>query len=158
MSTRVLHLLPVHVPDSALAGFAPHPGVVDPGIEIEVRAPAAGPEGMLDSPYDLAIAHVAVLAAGAHAEDEGFAGVISASTSDSGVEALRSRLSIPVVGAGQAAMHAARLLGRRVGVVTMWPAWHCLYAGPAAAAGAELVSVIDIGVRPDAETLLQGRE
>lgn len=40
---------------------------------------------------------------------------------DYGLDALRSGLTIPVVGAGQAGMHLAAGLGERFAIVTIWP-------------------------------------
>ncbi|MDL4774202.1 aspartate/glutamate racemase family protein [Actinomadura xylanilytica] len=150
------------VPAEGLAAFADQlpEEVIDPGVEVEFAAPTQGAANMIDSAYERTICDVAVLAVGARAADRGFAAVVVNSMSDSGLSALRSRLTIPVVGACQASMAVAGLLGHRIGVVTMWPQWHALYPAGAAASGLadRLVSIRDIGTRPDAEALLTGRE
>jgi allantoin racemase len=159
---RILHVLPVPVPPHAWPGFAEQfpPEAIDPGVEVQFTAPARGAGNMIDSAYERTICDAAVLAAAAQAEDEGFAAVVINSMSDSGLSALRSRLAIPVVGACQASMALASCLGHRIGIVTMWPPWHALYTSAAADAGLteRLVSIRDIGTRPDAEELLPGRE
>jgi allantoin racemase len=80
--------------------------------------------------------------------------------SDSGVTALRSRLSIPVVGAGQASYLAACLLGHRFSIITMWDQWHWFSRKVITEQGLQdrLASIRSIGVRPDAESLLTGKE
>lgn len=159
---RILHILPVPVPEAGLAAFRDQlpADVVDPDVEVRFAAPASGAVNMLDSAYERVLADAGVLAVGASAETDGYGAVVINSMSDSAIGALRSRLSIPVVGACQASMAVAALLGHRIGVVTMWPPWHDLYRPSAAAMGltGRLVSIRDIGVRPDAAELLTGKE
>ncbi|MEV3925928.1 aspartate/glutamate racemase family protein [Actinomadura coerulea] len=159
---RILHVLPVAVPPHAWRAFVDQfpAGIVDEDIEVEFTAPARGPGNMIDSDYERTISDFAVLAAAEKAEEEGYAAVVVNSMSDSGLSALRSRLAIPVVGAGQASMALASCLGTRIGVVTMWQPWHALYTSAAASAGISerLVSIRDIDTRPDAEELLSDRE
>ncbi|MEU8310343.1 aspartate/glutamate racemase family protein [Actinomadura sp. NPDC048955] len=165
---RILHVLPVAVPPHAWQGFAEQfpAGILDGDTEVEFTAPARGPANMIDSDYERTISDVAVLAAvesvlaAAENAERDFAAIVVNSMSDSGLLALRSRVAIPVVGAGQASLTLASCLGSRIGVVTMWRPWHALYSSAAAAAGISerLVSVRDIGIRPDAEELLGDRE
>jgi Asp/Glu/hydantoin racemase len=110
---RIKMIVPVPVPDEALRLFAAQlpPGLVRDDIQVDFVA-AGGEPSMLDSLYEMTLADTAVLEAGATAEKEGYAAVCVNSTSDSGVAALRSLLSIPVVGPGQATMLAACLLGQ----------------------------------------------
>jgi allantoin racemase len=125
---RIKMIVPVPVPDEALRLFAAQlpPGLVRKDIEVDFVA-AGGKPSMLDSLYEMTLADTAVLEAGATAEKEGYAAVCVNSTSDSGVAALRSLLSIPVVGPGQATMLAACLLGKRFSILTMWDRWRPLY-------------------------------
>jgi allantoin racemase len=80
--------------------------------------------------------------------------------SDSGLAALRSRLSIPVTGPGRSSFHLAADLGKRFSVVTMWPRWNWIYDKLALDTGlsSRLASVRNIGVRPDTQELLAGKE
>jgi allantoin racemase len=71
--------------------------------------------------YEEALRAVAVVAAGASAEDEGFEAVVIDSVLDSGLYALRSRLSIPVVGPGLAAFTAALTLGSCFSILAVDP-------------------------------------
>ena len=47
--------------------------------------------------------------------------------SDSGLAALRSRLTIPVLGPGLVQQHVAAMLGKRFSILTMWERWRPLY-------------------------------
>lgn len=69
----------------------------------------------------------AVLQAGRTAERDGYHAVCVNSMVDDGVLALRSVLTIPVIGAGSAAMHLACLLGARFTILTPTPRWLNLY-------------------------------
>jgi allantoin racemase len=71
--------------------------------------------------YEWALLETYVVEAGLSAEDEGYDAVVVDTTTDSGVRTLRSRLSIPVVGAGMTAYAIAMLLGSRFSIVTYTP-------------------------------------
>jgi allantoin racemase len=158
---RIKMIVPVPVPDSALRLFAAQlpPGLVRPGIAVDFVA-AGGEPSMLDSDYERTMADSAVTLAGASAEAEGYAAVCVNSTSDSGVAALRSLLTIPVVGPGQATMLAACLLGRKFSILTMWDRWTPGYHKTASEQGVlhRLASVRSIDVAPDTSELLSGKE
>jgi len=64
---------------------------------------------------------VSTIEAGLRAADAGFDAVFINTVGDYGLGALRSALRIPVIGAGQATMHAAAQLGERFSIVTIWP-------------------------------------
>jgi allantoin racemase len=159
---RITHVLPVPVPPAALAAFAAQlsTDIIDPDVTVEFTAPDAGPLNMLDSAYERTLADIAVTAAGIDAARRGADAVVINSMSDSGLAALRSRLPIPVVGACQASLAIAGTLGHRIGIITMWPQWHALYPPAGAPLGpvSRVAAILDIGVRPDAEALLAGRE
>jgi allantoin racemase len=159
--SRILNIVPVPVPVEALAAFAAQipPSVTFPGFENHFVAARAG-GSVIDSAYEQTLCDAFVLDAGCRAEDEGYAGVVVNSMSDSALSALRSRLTIPVVAPSQAAMLMACLLGKRFSIITMWPQWHSLYTKVAMEQGlsSRMASIRDIGVRPDAEQLLAGKE
>jgi allantoin racemase len=158
---RILNIVPVPVPKEALTSFAAQipAAATFPGFENVFVAAKAG-AGVIDSPYEQALSDTFVLDAGARAEEQGYDGVVVNSMSDSALAALRSRLRIPVVAPSQASMLTACLLGKRFSVITMWPQWHSLYTKAATTEGIthRLASIRDIGVRPDAEQLLAGKE
>ena len=80
--------------------------------------------------------------------------------SDSGLAALRSRLTIPVLGPGQTQQHVAAMLGKRFSILTMWRRWVSLYEKTMAEYGTRhyCASIRWIDVRPDQEQLLAGKE
>ena len=161
MTQRIKMIIPVPVPDEALGAFASQipPGLLRPDISIEFACAARGGR-TLDSLYEGAIADAYCLEAGARAEEEGFAAVCINSMSDSGVTALRSRLSIPVVGTAQPTYHLACQLGKTFSILSMWDRWRWLYEKGLREQGLEhrLASIRTIGVRPDTAELLAGKE
>ncbi|MBR0565361.1 hydrogenase expression protein HupH [Azoarcus sp. L1K30] len=129
--------------------------------DIEVEFVGAGRVMTLaDSYYDMAIMEMAVIEAGMRAEAEGFDAVCINTVSDSGLAALRARLSIPVLGPGQSAFHVAAMLGHKFSVLTMWKRWFPLYRKTISEYGlaSRLASIRAIDVRPDTEALLSGKE
>jgi allantoin racemase len=158
---RIRMILPVPLPPEALANFAAQiPAELRrPDIELEFVGCRAG-ASLVDSAYESTLADAFVLDAGLDAEKAGCAAVCSFSTSDSGVAALRSALSIPVVGAAQAAFSLAIQLGARFSVVTMWEPWRKAISDTIAKYGlaGRVASVRKIDVRPDTHELLNGKE
>lgn len=161
VQSKIRMIVPVPVPAEALRGFAAQvpAGFMGPEVSIEVVCASRG-GGALGSLYEGTIADAFCLAAGATAEADGCAAVCVNSMSDSGVAALRSRLSIPVVGTAQATYALAAQLGRRFSILSMWDKWRWLYDKVLADSGyqGKLVSVRSIGVRPDTSELLAGKE
>ena len=158
---RIKMIVPVPVPHFALASFAAQipATLIRADIAIDFVGTRAG-ANLLDSRYEATLADNWVLEAGARAEDEGYAAVCINSMSDSGFDALRSRLSIPVVGPGRASFHLAADLGKRFSVITMWPRWHLMYEKLAleTGLGRSMASIRDIDTRPDTADLLAGKE
>lgn len=129
--------------------------------DIEVSFVGAGRVSTLaDSYYDMAVMEQAVIEAGIRAEEEGFDALCINTVSDSGLAALRSRLSIPVLAPGQSSFLMACALGQRFSILTMWPRWYPLYRKTLKEYGLEsrLASIRSIDVRPDTAALLQGKE
>jgi allantoin racemase len=161
VSRRILNIVPVPVPPAALEAFSAQlpAEVVHPGFENVFVAAAAGAK-IIDSPYEQLLAEAFVLEAACRAEDEGFAAVCVNSMSDSALAALRSRLSIPVVGPASSSMLVACMLGRKFSVISMWSKWRSLYEKAIVEHGIahRVASIRDIGTRPDAAELLAGKE
>ncbi|MCP5379296.1 MAG: hydrogenase expression protein HupH [Novosphingobium sp.] len=161
MDYRIKMIVPVPVPQAALEAFSaqiPAP-LMMPGVSVEFACAARGGSA-LDSIYEGSIADAYCLEAGARAEAEGFSAVCVNSMSDSGVAALRSRLTIPVVGTAQSTYALAGQLGRRFSILSMWDRWLWLYDKVLHEQGLEhrLASIRSIGVRPDTAELLSGKE
>lgn len=158
---RIKMIVPVPLPQEALAGFAAQmpAGLVRPDISIEFTGVRNGTSS-LDSLFEATMADAFCLEAGLRAEEEGFAAVCLNSVSDSGLAALRSRLSIPVTGPGRSSFFLAADLSKRFSVVTMWPQWHWIYEKLALDTGlsSRLASIRNIGTRPDTHELLTGKE
>ena len=130
-----------------------------PGAEVEFVAVNWG-AALGDSYYDTMLMDMSVFEAGLKAEEEGFDAVCIDTVSDSGMYALRSRLSIPVIGPGQASFHIACCLGHKFSVITMWDEWFHLYTKTLKEYGLEsrCASIRSIKTRPDLEELLEGKE
>lgn len=113
-----------------------------------------------DSPYELLLLDAYVAEAGLASEEEGYDAVVMDTVSDSGLAALRSRLTIPVLGPGQVQQHIAAVLGKKFSILTMWRRWASLYEKTMAEYGTRhyCASIRWIDVRPDQEQLLAGKE
>lgn len=158
---KILNIIPVPIPPEALEAMAGQlpAAAIHPDFEnVFVSAKAGG--SVIDSAYEQTLCDAFVLDAGCRAEEQGYDGVCVNSMSDSALAALRSRLTIPVVAPSQSSMLLACLLGKKFSIITMWPQWHAMYQKVAQEQGIadRLASVRDIGVRPDAEQLLAGKE
>lgn len=161
MSFRIKMIIPVPVPPEALDAFASQvPAALRRSdVKLDFRCAEKGGTA-LDSPYEGVIADAFCLAAGMNAEAEGYSAVCINSMSDSGVAALRSRLSIPVFGAAAPTYHLAAQLGRKFSILSMWDNWRWLYdkvLGEQKLAD-RVASIRTIGVPPDTSELLAGKE
>jgi allantoin racemase len=158
---RMKFILPVPLPDAALANFAAQipDSLRRKDVALDFVGCRAGAT-WLDSHYEATLADAFVLDAGEAAEAEGYDVVCSFSTSDSGVPALRSRLKIPVVGAAQAAFALAMQLGRRFSVITTWEPWRRDLVEVVERYGLtdRVASVRSLNVPPDTHELLSGKE
>ena len=158
---RIKMIMPVPMPQAALAAFEAQipPALRRSDVTVDFVAVKEGGK-ILDSYYEMTLADAFVLEAGASAEAEGYDAVCINSMSDSGLAALRSRLSIPVVGPGQSCLLTACMLGEKFSVLTMWDQWRPLYKKAIQEQGLmhRVASVRSIDVRPDAQELLAGKE
>jgi allantoin racemase len=130
-----------------------------PGIDFEFRGVKAGP-ALFDSHHDWVIADLALFEAGKAAQEEGYDAVCIDTMSDSGVNALRSILDIPVIGPGRASYLTALMLGSTFSVLTQWDPWIGLYKKGLAEYGLadKCTSIRSINRPPDVENLLGGKE
>jgi allantoin racemase len=102
-------------------------GLLSPETEVDLVPIVDVGKPLMDSHYDLALYEPFIIQRGIQAEEQGYDAVAVDSVSDVGVNALRSRLSIPVIGAGQAAYAVASMLGRRFSILTRWNGWSWLH-------------------------------
>lgn len=158
---RIKMIVPVPLPEPVLSSFSAQipAELIRSDIEVDFVGTRNGAY-ILDSLYEATLADAFCLDAGCSAAAEGYAAVCINSMSDSGVSALRSRLSIPVVGPGQASFLLAAALGKRFSVITMWQRWDWMYEKIARETGLQhaLASIRNIDTRPDAQELLSGKE
>jgi allantoin racemase len=99
--------------------------LADPGTEFEFRG-LTPPDRFLHRITETRCA-VQAVAGVIEAEREGFDAVIVGHFQDSGLWEARSAVEIPVVGLGESSMLHACTLGRRIGLITISPAfisWH----------------------------------
>jgi len=161
MNKRVLIIVPIPMDEAGVANRASQlpASMIRPGFEVDFVAVTWG-AALGDSYYDMLLMDVSVFEAGLRAEAEGYHAICIDTVSDSGLYALRSRLSIPVFGPGQAALHAACMLGQRFSIITMWDEWYPLYRKILTEykLEARCASMRSIKTRPDLEELLAGKE
>jgi Asp/Glu/hydantoin racemase len=119
--SRVLVLAPFALGEEGLARRSAQ--VAEAGVRADIdydfRPVKAGPTSF-QSPQDWLLLDVAILEAGLTAEADGYDAVVIDTASDSGVDALRSMLDIPVVGPGRASLLFALTMGRSFGVLAQW--------------------------------------
>jgi len=89
----------------------------NPDTEVHIATVRGGPKEIM-SAYDEAKAIGYALEEAERAEQEDFDAVAMSCALDVGVDAMREALSIPVVGACQAALHLASLLGSKFSIIT----------------------------------------
>lgn len=132
---------------------------LSPSLNFTFRPVKAAPRNYV-SQADMVLADIGILEAGLDAEKEGFAAVCIDTMSDSGVAALRSCLSIPVIGPGRTSMLAAMSMASRFSIVTMWQKWRHFYDKTIEDLGIRhaLASIRSIDVAPDNQALLGGKE
>ena len=158
---RVLVIVPFPMSDENLAQRRDQLRAVDlgPDIAFDFRPVRAAPKNYV-SASDMALAEMGVLEAGLAAEDAGYDAVCIDTMSDSGVAALRSELSIPVIGPGRASVLTALMLGNRFTVIALWPHWRHLYVKTLKDLGLEhaCASIRALDMTPDNQSLLAGKE
>lgn len=161
MNRRIKVIFPVPGDERVVQMFAAQlpSELIRPGFEVQFVGSKQS-YTLAESYYDMAIMEMAVLEAGLLAEAEGYAAVCINTMSDSAFYALRSRLSIPVLTPAQTSFHVACMLGHKFSIVTMWDEWFPLYRKTLTEYGLwpRLASMRSIGVRPDAQELLTGKE
>jgi allantoin racemase len=138
----------------------------------QIKAVALGPDIAFDfepvkvapknyvSASDMALAEFGILEAGLDAERRGYDAVCIDTVSDSGLAALRSELSIPVIGPGRASVLTALMFGNRFSILAMWPHWRHFYIRTLTDLGlaGKCASIRWIDATPDNQGLLAGKE
>jgi allantoin racemase len=158
---RIKYIVPFPFDDEGIAARAAQipQGLLRDDVQVDFVA-VRNSCFLLDSYYEAALFDVYIAEAGLQSEEEGYDAVVMDTVSDSGLQILRSRLSIPVIGPGQVAFHLAGLLGQRFSVVTMMDAWRHFYRKLLKDYAMESVcaSIRTVGITPDVEALFEGKE
>jgi allantoin racemase len=120
---RIKYLVPFALDDQGVALRAANIPAHTLGLDTHVEAVAVrnhprDGSGFYASFYESAVTEMYMTEAGLRAETEGYDAVVMDSTSDSGVVALRSRLTIPVIGPGLVSYTVATMLGSRFSIVS----------------------------------------
>ncbi len=154
-------IVPVPVPPAAQGLFeAQIPEEIKrPGTEVDFVFTREGAR-VLDSYYEDVLASAFILEAAHSAEQDGYDAVCINTVTDTAIDAVRSRLSIPVAGAGEGSFLLACSLSARFSIVTLWDRWTPAYRKVLSRHGLtdRLASVRHIDTRPDLEELLTGKE
>lgn len=158
---RIKVLTPIPMDAAGLANRAAQlpEAVLRPGFKPEFFAVPWG-AALGDSYHDLMLMDWTVFQLGQDAEAEGYAGVLIDTVSDSGLRALRSVLTIPVVGPGEAGYFAAAQLGKKFAIVSMWRKWFPIYEKLLTEYRLwdRCAALKSIDTRPDVTELLAGKE
>jgi allantoin racemase len=153
---RIKYIIPFPHHDEGLAKRADQipAGVLGPATTVEC-VPVRNSGTIIDNHYDSLIFDMYIVEAGIRAEQEGYDAVIMDTVSDSGMQALRSRLSIPVIGPGLVSYAVATILGKRFSIVTMSDRWRFIYEKNLATYGLSplCASVRAINVAMDSQLL-----
>ncbi|XDB00406.1 aspartate/glutamate racemase family protein (plasmid) [Sulfitobacter sp. LCG007] len=130
-----------------------------PDIAFEFESVRVAPRNYV-SASDMALADIGVLEAGLDAEKRGFDAVCIDTMSDSGMAALRSELSIPVIAPGRMSMLTALMLGKRFSIIAIWPHWRHIYEKTLNELGLwhACASLRSLDLTADNQALLGGKE
>jgi allantoin racemase len=158
---RVVVIVPFALDETGMANRRAQLDSVSlgPDIEFDFRPVKAGP-ALLDSYHDAILADLSMYEAGVSAQEDGYDAVCIDTMSDSGVNALRSMLDIPVIGPGRASYLTALMLGSKFSVLTQYDGWKALYKKGVRELGVEehCASIRSINILPDVKNLLGGKE
>jgi allantoin racemase len=133
--------------------------ILGPDTDVEC-VPVRNSGTLLDSHYEALVFDMYIVEAGLRAEEEGYDAVLMDTVSDSGLAALRSRLSIPVIGPGLVSYAVAIMLGKRFSIITMWDKWRPLYEKNLDNYHLwdTCASIRAVNIPPDVEALFAGKE
>jgi Asp/Glu/hydantoin racemase len=158
---RIKFIIPFPFDDEGIAKRAAQipTGVLGANTEVECF-PVRNSATFVTDYYEALLFDMYIAEAGLRAEEEGFDAVIMDTVSDSGLYALRSRLTIPVIGPGIVSYAVAIMLGKRFSIVTMWDRWRHLYEKNLDTyhLWEKCASVRAVNITPDIESLFAGKE
>ena len=158
---RIKFIIPFPFDDEGIANRAAQipKEILGPDTEVEC-VPVRHSATLVDCYYEALVFDMYIVEAGLRAEEEGYDAVIMDTVSDSGMYALRSRLSIPVIGPGLVSYAVGIMLGKRFSIVTMWDKWRHLYEKNLDTYHLwdKCASIRAVNIPPDVEALFTGKE
>ena len=158
---RIKYIIPFPFDDEGIANRAAQipREILGPKTEVEC-VPVRNSATLVDCYYEALVFDMYIVEAGLRAEEEGYDAVVMDTVSDSGLYALRSRLSIPVIGPGLVSYAVAIMLGKRFSIVTMWDKWRHLYEKNLDTyhLWSHCASIRAVNIPPDVEALFTGKE
>ena len=158
---RIKYIIPFPFDEAGIAARAEQipTEILGPGTEVEC-VPVRNSITMLDSEYEALLFDTYIAEAGLTAEEEGFDALVMDTVSDSGLGALRSRMTIPVIGPGLVAYNVAIMLGKKFSIITMWDKWNFFYEKNLALYNLrnKCASIRAVNMPPDVEALFEGKE
>jgi len=158
---RIKYIVPFPFDEEGIANRAAQipADVLGPDTHVEC-VPVRNSATLVDCYYEALVFDMYIVEAGLRAEEEAYDAVIMDTVSDSGLYALRSRLSIPVIGPGLVSYAVAMMLGKRFSIITMWDKWRQLYEKNLDTyhLHAQCASVRAVNIPPDVEALFAGKE
>jgi allantoin racemase len=158
---RIKYIIPLPFGEEGVANRAAQIPRHILGDATDVECVAARNAGTIDASHlDLLVFDMYVTEAGLRAEEEGYDAVVMDTVTDAALQALRSRLTIPVLGPGLVAYAIAVALGRRFSIISMWDKWRAVYQKNLDLYGLRdhCASIRSIGTAPDPEALFAGKE
>jgi len=158
---RVLVIVPFPLDAQGVANRQAQLASVDlgPGISFDYKPVKAAP-ALYDSAHDYVLADISIFEAGLSAQADGYDAVCIDTMSDSGLNALRSVLDIPVIAPGRASFLTALLFANNFSILTQWDPWKGLYTKTLNEYGLahKCVSIRSPNIPPDVSNLLGGKE
>src|SRR5947208_1155256 len=158
---RIKYIIPFPFDDEGVANRAAQVPrqILSPDTDVEC-VPVRNSATLVDCHYEALVFDMYIVEAGLRAEEEGYDAVLMDTVSDSGLAALRSRLSIPVIGPGLVSYAVAIMLGKRFSIITMWDKWRHLYEKNLDTyhLWEKCASIRAVDIPPDVEALFAGKE
>jgi Asp/Glu/hydantoin racemase len=158
---RIKFIIPFPFDEEGIANRAAQipQGLLGPETVVDC-VPVRNSATLVDCYYEALVFDMYIAEAGLRAEDEGYDAVIMDTVSDSGLYALRSRLTIPVIGPGLVSYAVAIMLGKRFSIITMWDKWRHLYEKNMDTyhLWEKCASIRAVNIPPDVEALFTGKE
>jgi allantoin racemase len=158
---RIKYIIPFPFDEDGIANRAAQipSDVLGPDTQVEC-VPVRNSATLVTDYYEAMLFDMYIAEAGLRAEEEGYDAVVMDTVSDSGLYALRARLSIPVIGPGLVSYAVAIMLGKRFSIVTMWDKWRHLYEKNLDLyhLWEKCASIRAVNIPPDVEALFEGKE